>query len=172
MNAALAAQYRTDMQNITITIDKSQVWHEVAKATNYTGAKMMSGDDPGAYDRIFATDEDREMMERFWVEACSIATNTLKPWLSDVGDQPIHHGVDISTNYVVELSLSERYDPNLNDSVQASLFSFIVAAILSKWYRLTNKGETEVYAAEAAAQLQNVEEKICYRRKPVRVSPI
>jgi hypothetical protein len=72
------------MQDITLTINKSKVWHEVAKATSYTGAKMVTGDDPGAYDRIFTTDEDREMMERYWVEACSLATSQLREWVKVV----------------------------------------------------------------------------------------
>lgn len=141
--------------------------HEVAKATSYTGAKMMA-DDPGAYDRIFVSDEEREMLERYWVEACSLATDTLKPWLSEVGSQPIHHGVDITTDYEATLSMSDRYDASLTDSVQAALLSFFVATIQSKWYRLTNKGETEAYATEAAAMLQSVEQKLLYKKAPTR----
>lgn len=157
------------MQEITITIDKSKVWHEVAKATSYTGAKMMA-DDPGAYNRIFVSDEEREMLERYWVEACSLATDTLKPWLSEVGSQPIHHGVDITTDYEATLSMSDRYDASLTDSVQAALLSFFVATILSKWYRLTNKSETEAYATEAAAMLQRVEQKLYHKIKPTRTT--
>ena len=150
---------------MTITIDKAQVLHEVAKATAYTGVKMM-GDDPTAYDRISTTDEDREILERYWVEACSLATDTLKPWLSSVEPQPIHHGVDIQTDYEVTLALSDRYDSNLTDAVQSALLSFFVATILSKWYRLTNKGETEAYANEATALLQSVEDKLYYKKAP------
>ena len=158
------------MQTMTITIDKAQVLHEVAKATAYTGAKMMGGDDPGAYDRIFVSDEEREMLERYWVEACSLVTGTLKPWLSSVDEQPIHHGVDIQTDYVAELSMSDRYDDNLTDSIQAALTSFFVAAILSKWYRLTNKAEVEAYATEAAAMLQIAEQKLYHKKKPTRIT--
>lgn len=156
------------MQEINITIDKNKVWHEVAKATSYTGAKMMTGEDPNAYDRIFTTDEDRELLERYWVEACSLATSTLAPWLSDVEDQPIHHGVDVTTDYEVTLSMSNRYDSNLSDSLQSALFSYFVATILSKWYRLTNKSETEAYATEAAAMLQSVEQKLYHKKAPTR----
>lgn len=154
------------MQEVTITIDKAKVMHEVAKATAYTGMKMMYGNDPLAYNRISTTDEDREMLERYWVEACSLATDTLKPWLSDVSEQPIHHCVDIETDYVAELSMSDRYDDSLTDSVQAALTSFFVAAILSKWYRLTNKDEVEAYGNEASALLQSVEDKLYYKKAP------
>lgn len=155
------------MQEITITIDKSKVWHEVAKATSYTGAKMMA-DDPGAYNRIFVSDEEREMLERYWVEACSLVTSQLREWVTEVDAQPIHHGVDITTDYEVTLSLADAWPTALQDSVQSSLLSFVVATILSKWYRLTNKGETEAYATEAAAHLTDVEMKLYQRKRPTR----
>ena len=44
------------MINITLTINKADVYKEVAQTTSYTGAKMDS--DGNAYDRIFTTDED------------------------------------------------------------------------------------------------------------------
>lgn len=157
------------MQDITLTVEKDKVMHEVAKATSYTGAKMM-GEDPGAYDRIFVSDEEREMLERYWVEACSIATDTLKPWLNRVSSQPIHHGVDIETDYEVVLSMSDRYDGSLTDSVQSALLSYFVATILSKWYRLTNKGEMEAYATEAAAMLQAVENRLNHKKNPTRTT--
>lgn len=155
------------MQEITITIDKSLVWHEVAKATSYTGAKMMA-DDPGAYDRIMVSDEEREMLERYWVEACSLVTSQLREWVASVDVQPIHHGVDITTDYEATLSVADAWLSALHDSVQSSLLSFVVATILSKWYRLTNKGETEAYATEAAAHLTDVELKLFQRKRPTR----
>lgn len=155
------------MQEITITIDKSLVWHEVAKATSYTGAKMMA-DDPGAYVRIMVSDEEREMLERYWVEACSLVTSQLREWVASVDVQPIHHGVDITTDYEATLSVADAWPSALHDSVQSSLLSFVVATILSKWYRLTNKGETEAYATEAAAHLTDVEMKLYQRKRPTR----
>lgn len=156
------------MKDITLTINKNQVWHEIAKATSWTGAKMITGDDPNAYDRIYTTDEDREMMERYWVEACSLATSQLKEWVKTVDVQPIHHGVDVTTDYEVTLRVADAWPTALQDSVQASLCSFIIATILSKWYRLTNKGEMEVYANEAAALLVDIEQKIYQRKRPTR----
>ena len=167
-NAALAVHYRTDMQDIILTISKSKVWNEIAKATSYTGAKMVTGEDPGAYDRIFTTDEDREMMERFWVEACSLVTSQLREWVKTVNAQPIHHGVDVTTDYILRLSIADAWPTSLQDSVQSSLLSFVVATILSKWYRLTNKAETEAYANEAAAHLTDAELKLYQRKRPTR----
>ena len=150
-----------------MTIDKAKVMHEVAKASAYTGAKMMA-DDPGAYDRIFVSDEEREMLERYWVEACSLVTSQLREWVKAVSAQPIHHGVDITTDYEVTMSVADAWPATLRDSVRSSLLSFVVATILAKWYCLVNKGETEAYATEAAAHLTDAELKLCQRKRPTR----
>lgn len=154
---------------ITLTVNKANVYDEVAKTTSYTGAKMQG--DESAYDRIFTTDDDRMMLERFWVESCAAATELLKPFLKNVSSQPESHGVELDRNYVVELELSSAFDIALTDSISASLFSFFVALIVGKWYKFTNKDETEGYVAEAAGMLEDVKRKIYYRKKPRRIDP-
>ena len=158
------------MQDITLTIDKSQVWNEVAKATAYTGAKMVSGEDPGAYDRISTTDQDREMMERFWVEACQLMTQQLKEHVKTVATQEIHHGVDLESDYAVTLRVADSYPTALNDAVLGNLTSFVIATVLSKWFRLANKGETEAYATEASAYLLAAVDLLFNRKRPTRPS--
>lgn len=145
---------------VQLTIEKSKVYEEVAKTTSYTGAKMV--DDENAYTRIFTTDEDQEMLERFWDEACAGATDLLKPYVK---------AVDMTSDYDVTLEPSCRYDTNLTGSVQKSLFSYFVYLILSRWYKLTNKAEYESYAADAASMLEDVMHKIHHRTKPQRTTP-
>lgn len=155
---------------ITLTVNKANVYDEVAKASAYAGAKKMA-EDATSYDRIFTTDEDRLLLERFWVETCNNTTNHLKQFVVSVKTQPISHGIDLSRNYNVELDVSSAYDPVLTESVETSLYSYFVLAILAKWYALTNKVETEATALEAAASMNDVLQKIYHRKAPVRITP-
>lgn len=157
------------MIKVTLTVSKQRVYDEVAKTTSYTGAKMQ-GDD-SAYDRIFTTDSDRSMLERFWTEACNAATEQFKKFIVEVSDNSEGSMIDLSRDYVVKLELSSSYDDNLTESVQASLFSFFVSVIVSKWYKFTNKDETDSYAADAVGMMNDVMGKVFYRKKPKRVVP-
>lgn len=157
------------MKEVTLTVSKAGVYEEVAKGSNYTGAKMVG--DEGAYERIFVTDEDRLLLERFWVEACSAATAALRPFLVAVSAQPESHGVDLSADYVAELELSSMFDDSLSDSMQGSLFSYFVAALLSKWYKYANKPEAESYGVEALGYIEDVVRKAYWRKKPTRIVP-
>lgn len=157
------------MKNVNIVVNKANVYNEVAKTSSYTGAKMK--DDETAYERIFTTDDDRLLLERFWTECCSMATDNLKRFIVDVSDNSIPHGIDLSKNYSVQLELSSSFDTSLSDSISSSLFSFFVSAIISKWYMFANKGEAEVFANEATYYMNDVMKKIYFKKKPTRIIP-
>ncbi len=61
------------METITVQILQEEVYEEVAKATDYTGSKLI-GEDENARDRILAADDDLANLVRFWEESV-LATN-------------------------------------------------------------------------------------------------
>lgn len=145
------------MIDITFTIDKKAVYEEVAQTTSYTGAKM---DDENAYDRIFTTDEDQSMLERFWSESKNTVCNSTKKLLTSESE---NDGV-----FTLALQLSASFDEALTDSMQRSLFSFFVMNITAKWYTFTNKQEATGYATEAATYLEDIMRKAYFKKKPMR----
>lgn len=157
------------MSNTTYTINKANVYTEVAKTTSYSGVKKAA--DGSLYEQIFTTDEDRLLLERFWNEAANAATELFKPFLVSVTSTAQSHGINLANNYVVVLSLSSSYDSSLTDSVQSSLFSYFVNFIVSKWFKFANKEESEDFGAQAVAMLDDVRSKIYHKKKPTRTTP-
>lgn len=145
------------MIDITFKIDKQEVYEEVAQTTSYTGAKMA---DESAYDRIFTTDEDQSMLERFWNESKNTVCNTTKKLLTSESE---NDGV-----FTLALQLSSSFDEALTESMQRSLFSFFVMNITAKWYTFTNKQEATGYATEAATYLEDIMRKAYFKKKPIR----
>ena len=157
------------MSDVTLTVNKANVYTEVAKTTSYSGVKAAA--DGSLYEQIFTTDEDRLLLERFWNEAANAATELFKPFLSSVTSTVQSHGVNLANNYVAVLSLSPSYDTSLTDSVQSSLFSYFVDFIVSRWFKFANKSESEDFGAQAVAMLEDVKSKIYHKKKPTRVAP-
>ena len=143
---------------VILTIDKNAVYEEVAQTTSYTGAKMS---DSLAYDRIFTTDEDRSMLERFWNGSKNTICNSLKKVL--VTEYETTNGV-----YELTLGLSAAFDESLTESMGRSLFSFFVMNITAKWYNFTNKGEAEGCATEAATYIDDIMRKAFFKKRPTR----
>ena len=65
----------------TLTVNKADVLKEVNKTTGYIGTKME--EDKAAYGRIATTEENEEILDRLWDEACTAATDVFKPLATD-----------------------------------------------------------------------------------------
>lgn len=140
-----------------LSVKKEDVYNEVAKTTSYTGAKM---DDDAAYDRIFTTEEDKVMLERFWNESKNAIAGNLKKFLVSE--------TETDATYTLTLELSASFDESLLKSMERSLFSFFVMNITAKWYTFTNKEETTDYAAGAATNVEDIMRKVFFKKKPRR----
>lgn len=143
--------------DVTLSVNKKDVYKEVAQTTEYTGGKIEGND---VYENISTTDEDEGILERFWNESKNIVCNELKKVLESETES--------GDNYQLKLHLSNAFDNALTESMQRSLFSFFVMNIVSKWYTFTNKEEASGYAAEAATYMDDIKRKAFYKKKPVR----
>ena len=152
-----------------ITISKSAVYDEVAKTTSYIGKKKFN-DNATGYMRMFTTDADQLMLERFWSEACNVATDLMKPFIVDVNHRPDSYVEVASTDdYTVLLQLPENFSTSLTSSMCNSLFNYFMSAIVGKWCKFTNNEESETYLQEASRMLNDARSKLYYRNKPTRV---
>lgn len=141
---------------ITICVNKNEVYEEVAQTTSYTGAKMGEED----YQRIFTTKEDQSQLNRFWDESCVDVCEVLKKFLSS--EEATADG------HTFVFAMSQSFDTSLTKVISKELFSFFVMNITAKWYVFTNKKEAPEYTVNAATLLEGVHRKACYKRKPQR----
>ena len=148
------------MITVVLTVSKDTVYQEVAKTTAYTGAKMK--DEPQAYDRIPVIDADKVQLDRFWREACHMATQLFMPFLVTT---------EQNADYVAELQMSSSYDVSLNDSVQGALGSMFVNHLIRKWFEVTNRGDLELYQQLEIDALRKLRSMIYFRKKPKYTIP-
>lgn len=144
------------METITLNISRKDVYTEVDKTTDYTGAKLNPKED-GARDRIVATEYDLKTLSRFWEETCSTANERLKEMF-------VGGSLPASEDYSVTLQVSVAFDKELIPSVEAALRSYFIVSITGKWYVFANKTEAAPYFAEAATLMEDVRRKLYSRR--------
>lgn len=147
---------------ITLSISKDDVMHEVAVTTAYTGGKMMDNDG-NALQRISIVDEDEHHLERFWEESRADLCQELIGLVSEEGTTALPH-----PDYVLKLEVSKSFDQALLPSMRLSLRSFFIHNIVAKWYIYTNKGEAGEYADKAATLLDDIHRKAVYKKRPTR----
>jgi len=146
------------MKELTLIVAKGDVYDEVALTTSYTGSKM--GGDPDAYERIYTTTADQAQLNRFWTESRVAVCEALRKFLDDVEED--------ETGLRIVLSLPSSFDDSLGEAMQEEMRSFFVMNITAKWYVFTNKGEAGQYSLDAAAHMEGLRRKACYKRRPVR----
>lgn len=152
------------MKEVVLTVDRGAVYKEVAKTSAYTGTKMVG--DKEAEERITLTDENIEMLTRFWDECRSEVANSLVGLVKQEGmeaDAP-----DDGGTYRLELLVSSSFDDALLPSMELSLRSFFVQNITSQWFGITDKAEADKAEARGRDLLEDVREKAYYRKKPER----
>lgn len=147
-------------KTINISVIQEEVLDEVAKTTAYIGSKKVVQRE-GAYDRIFVTTEDKQMLERFYNEGCNAVTNLSRRFVTSVGEG----------DYTLTLSVSNRFDGTLTSSIQSSIGSFLVNYILGKWCEIVDGDSAKKYSDAAAALLQDIKEKVFFKTKPSRNTP-
>ena len=114
--------------DITLSIKKIDVYDEVAKTTSYVGLKKIDADDK-LYDRVFTTDADRDLLERFWREACNAVTDEFKQFIISQPGQT-DNGI-----FTVDMSMPSSFDMNLVSSVEQSLLSFFGLVLVIRGMR-------------------------------------
>lgn len=144
------------MKEVTITIKRDDVYEEVAKTTAYTGSRL----DENEKKRVFTTEDDRTMLERFWQEAKDLMCTNMRRVLTEV--------TDTNGTLTLKLSLSDAYNVALTDSIASSMSSYFVTSITAKWFAVMNIPDVTTYANEAAALAEDVLRKVLFKKKPVR----
>ena len=152
------------METITIEVLQEDVYEEVAKATDYTGSKLIDGDE-GARDRILAADDDLAELGRFWEESVLATNENLKEMLVSGSTKQM---ADKRVVYEALIEVSKSFDKVLTASVQSTLRSFFIASIIGQWFKFANKGEANDYFAQAADMMEAAERLLYSRKKPTR----
>ncbi len=148
---------------LTLTINQLTVIDEVAKTTEYIGAKLIDTD-TNAYLRISATDADAEMLQRFWQEGKENICGALRRIIT-------YEGIE-GDDYCIELWRPDSADPSLISAIESGFLSYFVQYITGSWLALVGNDKAGEYLAKSAATLADIRRKILCRRAPVRPSII
>ncbi len=160
------------METITVHVFQDEVYDEVAKVTDYTGAKLIDAD-AKARDRILATDNDLSDLSRFWEESVLVANERFKEML--VSGATMDYA-NIGTeqrkrlNYEAVIEVSKSFDKGLKDNVQSALRNFFIFSIIAQWFKLANKEEATNYFEQAGEMMTGAERLLYSRRRPTRPS--
>lgn len=147
------------MADITIQIDKQEVYEEVSKVTAYIGGKNVDAKGKTLYDQVFVTDADKEMIDSFFSSATSNVATALEHTLKDMETN------DIGFN--LTLRMPGNFRTTMEKPLTESIIEYIENSIVAAWCDITKKDE-ESYATNASALLQQINAMQYLRQRPKR----
>lgn len=147
------------MADITIQIDKQEVYEEVSKVTAYIGGKNVDANGKTLYDQVFVTDADKEMIESFFSSATSNVATALKHTLKDMETNDI--------GFILTLRMPGNFRKTMEKPLTESIIEYIENSIVAAWCDITKKDE-ESYATNASALLQQINAMQYLRQRPKR----
>ena len=154
------------MEAITIHVLQDEVYEEVAKATDYTGSKLVDADDE-ARDRILAGDDELSDLSRFWDESVLAVNENFKEMLINGETKQIESKPGVKkVGYEATIEVSRSFDKVLTSSVQSTLRSFFIASIIGQWFKFANKGEANEYFTQSTEMIEAAERLLYSRKRP------
>lgn len=157
------------MIEINLNIKKSVVYNEVSKISSYIGAKRIDADKK-VYERVFSTDDDRELLERYWRETKSSLMSILSRWLQGVSIPENSQTVDDAEVWAVKLHLPDTFKAELAYGIDEDVLSYMINNILFKWLAVSEPKEAEYYGVMAENKKGEITRKLLYRTKPINVT--
>ena len=147
------------MADITIQIDKQEVYEEVSKVTAYIGGKNVDTNGKTLYDQVFVTDADKEMIDSFFSSATSNVATALEHTLKDMETNDI--------GFILTLRMPGNFRITMEKPLTESIIEYIENSIVAAWCDITKKDE-ESYATNASALLQQINAMQYLRQRPKR----
>lgn len=149
------------MRDIRISINKDEVYDEVAKTTAYIGGKNLDANGKSLYDQVFVTDADRDMLEGYWNAAINDVSVALDSILA-------FENSDSGEEETFGLRVSNLFKESLTKTLKSSIFSYVVNKIVAGWCSVVAPDKVEYYELVSKTHLAKIGGIIYARKRPTR----
>lgn len=149
--------------NVEITINKADIYEQIAKITAYVGANSVGASGDTLYERVFTTQHDQELLEEYFAEACGRIALVVKRFLICLNQT--------DADYTIKLDLPSNYIADYNQSITENAVKYVINYIIAQWFLVTNQGAAQQYADIATGQAAELSAKLYVRRAPKRLEP-
>ena len=149
------------MRDIRISINRDEVYEEVAKTTAYIGGKSLDANGKSLYDQVFVMDADRDMLKGYWNAAIGDVSVALDSVLA-------FENSDSGEEETFGLRVSNLFKESLVKTLETTAFSYVVNKVVAEWCLVVSKDKAEDYLSKANALLVKMDAILYMRKRPTR----
>lgn len=157
---------------LTITIDVKELIYDIQNKTYLTGRSRSDGSNHRQVALMQANDDDENLNQI--MRSIGSAFARVQAELSEVLDDKSSNGnneLNLKDDAeVISLTMPSNFNASATNAIASAIHQFIVAAVTSEWFMITNKSDTEDYGKLAEKSIELLRQSLCRRQRPSRKS--
>lgn len=159
-------------KTINLQLKMSEIIFDIQNKTYLTGRSISNGAPTSHIANMQANDDDENEAQilRSITSAVGVLRNRFAEYLEISGASSQNDPLNASDNINLSLNMPSNFNSSVNQTIGAAAHQFIVAYSITEWFAITAKGETSDYSAVAENSLAVLEEALCKRVRPSRLS--
>lgn len=160
------------MQNVTITLNVSEIIYDIQNKTYLTGKSRNDGTNHAHVAAMQANDDDENANQI--LRSVQMAFGILRAKLGEYLNLTVHTAgnqlIKAGARLDFILSMPSNYNLSTVDTIASAAHQFIVALAVKDWFTITHKTDATEYAALADASLAIISEAASKRTRPLRTT--
>lgn len=137
-----------------VELIRDDIYNEVGKITAYTGLKA------GNVDAVAVTDDERNILNTFWNEACDRLSEVLGKYVFSFSDD--------GTTICVQLNVPANWKQTNLYGCSRSMKQYLINALCEAWFGLSYPEKASQYQLANVALSTSLRVYLGGREKPVR----
>lgn len=148
---------------MNITVSKSDILQEVEKRTSLEGVVI-----PERFEDVWASKEDGELLDSFWVEGCSVVVQLFKRYVASINGGTISSTYNGSESFTLNATMPTRYPAALDNSVASDVKMIIACNMVLGWLNVKLPTAAAKYKEEGEGYAEGLKSKLLYRTSPTQ----
>lgn len=148
---------------MNITVSKSDILQEVEKRTSLEGVVI-----PERFEDVWASKEDGELLDSFWVEGCSVVVQLFKRYVASINGGTISSTYNGSESFTLNATMPTRYPAALDNSVASDVKMIIACNMVLGWLNVKLPTAATKYKDEGEGYAEGLKSKLLYRTSPTQ----
>lgn len=148
---------------MNITVSKSDILQEVEKRTSLEGVVI-----PERFEDVWASKEDGELLDSFWVEGCSVVVQLFKRYVASINGGTISSTYNGSESFTLNATMPTRYPAALDNSVASDVKMIIACNMVLGWLNVKLPTAAAKYKDEGEGYAEGLKSKLLYRTSPTQ----
>jgi hypothetical protein len=160
------------MENLTITLYKSELIYDVQNKTYLTGRSRQNGNNHEEVANMQANNDDENLNQL--LRSIGNAHGSLKTKLAEFmkeNDTTSNDKLyDDTGSLTLSLNMPSNYNNSTAETIATACHQYIVNMATADWFTITNKNDASDYMTLAAANLEQLREALNKRVRPTHTA--